>query len=129
MGKTVISTTLGPQAIGPYSQAVRAGGMVFVSGQVALDPDTGVLIKDRSISAQTRRALGNLQAILTAAGLSMQDVVKLTIYLDSMKNFREVNSVCGEFFASAPPARATVEVSALPLGAGIEVDCIAVARS
>ena len=126
--KKVISTPLGPQAIGPYSQAVRSGNLVFISGQIPLDPATGKLIEDLSIKAQTRRALLNVQGILSAAGLSTSDVVKATVYLDDMKNFRDMNEVYAEFFKSAPPARAAVEVAALPLGVGIEVDCIAVAE-
>ena len=126
--KKVISTPLGPQAIGPYSQAVRSGNLVFISGQIPLDPSTGRLIEDLSIKAQTRRALLNVQGILSAAGLSTSDVVKATVYLDDMKNFRDMNEVYAEFFKSAPPARAAVEVAALPLGVGIEVDCIAVAE-
>ena len=126
--KKVISTPLGPQAIGPYSQAVRSGKLVFISGQIPLDPSTGRLIEDLSIKAQTRRALLNVQGILSAAGLSTSDVVKATVYLDAMKNFRDMNEVYAEFFKSAPPARAAVEVAALPLGVGIEVDCIAVAE-
>ena len=126
MNKTVIATSMAPQAIGPYSQAVRAGNLVFVSGQIALDPATGKLIEDLSIAAQTRRALGNLQGVLSAVGLSTDAVVKVTLYLDDMDNFKEVNGVYAEFFSVSPPARAAVEVSALPLGVGIEVDCIAV---
>ena len=124
--KTVISTTAGPKAIGPYSQAVRAGNLVFVSGQIALDPATGKLIEDLSIAAQTRRVLQNLRGILSAAGLSVSHVVKVTVYLDDMKTFQEMNAVYAEFFPDTPPARAAVEVAALPLGVGIEVDCIAV---
>ena len=126
MQKTVISTPLGPPAIGPYSQAVRAGNLVFVSGQIPLDPSTGKLIEDRSITAQTRRSLQNLQGVLAAAGMSTSNVVKVTIYLDDIENFKEVNDLYAEFFQGAPPARAVVEVAALPLGVGIEVDCIAV---
>lgn len=126
MQKTVISTPLGPPAIGPYSQAVRAGNLVFVSGQIPLDPATGKLIEDRSITAQTRRSLQNLQGVLAAAGMSTSNVVKVTIYLDDIENFKEVNDLYAEFFQGAPPARAVVEVAALPLGVGIEVDCIAV---
>ncbi len=126
--KKVISTPLGPQAIGPYSQAVRSGNLVFISGQIRLDPATGKLIGDLSIKAQTRRALLNVQGILSAAGLSTGDVVKATVYLDDMKNFGDMNEVYAEFFKSAPPARAAVEVAALPLGVGVEVDCIAVAE-
>ena len=124
--KTVISTPLAPQAIGPYSQAIRAGNMVFVSGQIPIDPATGSLIESGSIAAQTRRALQNVQGVLSAAGLSTDDVVKVTLYLDDMANFSEVNAVYAEFFPTSPPARAAVEVAALPLGVAIEVDCIAV---
>ncbi len=124
--KEVIATKLGPQAIGPYSQAVRAGNLVFVSGQIALDPSTGKLIEDLSIAAQTRRVLQNVEGILSAAGLSTTHVVKVTVYLDDMGTFQEMNAVYGEFFPDTPPARAAVEVAALPLGVGIEVDCIAV---
>lgn len=124
--KQVISTSLGPQAIGPYSQAVRAGNLVFVSGQIPLDPNTGKLIADLSIAAQTRRVLQNVEGILTAAGLSASHVVKVTVYLNDMTTFQEMNAVYAEFFPETPPARAAVEVAALPLGVGIEVDCIAV---
>ena len=124
--KKVISTRLGPQAIGPYSQAVQAGNFVFVSGQIALDPATGKLIEDLSIAAQTRRVLQNVEGILCEAGLSTNHVVKVTVYLVDMEAFQEMNAVYGEFFPDTPPARATVEVAALPLGVSIEVDCIAV---
>ena len=125
MLKKVISTPLGPPAIGPYSQAIRAGNFVFVSGQIALDPDTGKLIDDMSVAAQTRRSLINLQGVLTGAGASLGDVVKVTIYLSDLGNFKEVNGIYGEFFQHAPPARATVQVAALPLGVAIEIECIA----
>ena len=124
--KKVISTPLGPQAIGPYSQAIRAGNLVFVSGQIALDPNTGKLIEDLSIEAQTRRVLQNMEGILSAAGLSASHVVKVTVYLSDMTTFQDMNAVYAEFFPETPPARAAVEVAALPLGVGIEVDCIAV---
>ena len=125
--RKVISTPLGPQAIGPYSQAVRAGNLVFVSGQIALDPDTGKLIEDLSIASQTRRVLLNVQGILNAAGLYVSHVVKVTVYLDDIKTFQEMNAVYAEFFSDTLPARAAVEVAALPLGVAIEIDCIAVA--
>jgi len=125
MRKRVISTPLGPGAIGPYSQAIRAGNFVFVSGQIPLDPSTGSLIKDRTVAAQTRRALENLQGLLTGAGASLRDVVKVTVYLTDMEHFKEVNGVYGEFFDTSPPARATVAVASLPLGVAIEIDCIA----
>lgn len=125
MQRKIISTCLGPSAIGPYSQAVRAGNLIFVSGQVPLDPATGGLTGDRSVATQTRQALKNLQGVLAGAGVSLGDVVKVTIYLIDMEDFKEVNRVYGEFFGNAPPARATVAVAALPLGASIEIDCIA----
>lgn len=125
MQKKVITTPLGPPAIGPYTQAMQAGNWVFVSGQIPLDPATGKLIDDKSIVAQTRRSLQNIQGILTAAGASLSDVVKVTIYLDDMGNFSEVNGVYSEFFQSSRPARATVQVAGLPMGVAIEIDCIA----
>jgi len=125
MQKTVISTPLGPPAIGPYSQGTRAGNLIFVSGQIALDPGTGALIDDMSVHAQSHKTLQNLQGVLSGAGASLGDVVKVTIYLDDMGNFKEVNAIYGEYFRHSPPARATVEVAALPLGVAIEIDCIA----
>jgi len=99
---------------------------VFVSGQVPLDPSTGTIIQDRSIQAQTRRALLNLQGILTASGASISDVVRTTVFLKDMNNFAEMNSVYAEFFHTRPPARSTVEVSRLPKDVEVEIDCIAV---
>ncbi len=125
MHKRVISTPLGPPAIGPYSQAIRAGNFVFVSGQIPLDPATGQLIGDMSVAAQTRQSLMNLQGVLTGAGASLSHVVKVTIYLSDMGNFKEVNGIYGEFFKHSPPARATVQVAGLPLGVAIEIECIA----
>jgi 2-iminobutanoate/2-iminopropanoate deaminase len=125
MQKKVITTPLGPPAIGPYTQAIQAGNWVFVSGQIPLDPATGKLIEDKSVVAQTRRSLQNIQGILTAAGASLNDVVKVTIYLDDMGDFSEVNGVYSEFFQSSRPARATVQVAGLPMGVAIEIDCIA----
>jgi len=126
MEKTVILTSLAPDAIGPYSQAIRAGNMLFVSGQIALDPSTGKIIEDTSVGAQTRRVLQNIQAIVTAAGASLENVVKTTVFLKDMNDFAEMNAAYGEFFLSAPPARATVEVSRLPRNVSVEIDCIAV---
>ena len=126
MNKRVISTPLGPSAIGPYSQAIRAGNLLFVSGQVALDPSTGKFIEDKSIQAQTRRVLENLLAIVSAAGGSADNIVKTTVFLKSMNDFAEMNSVYAEFFPSSTPARATVEAARLPRDASIEIDCIAV---
>ncbi len=125
MGKTVISTPLGPTAIGPYSQAIRIGNLLFVSGQIPVDPLTGALIEDKHIRAQTRRVLMNLQAIVTAAGFSMDDIVKTTVYLKSMDEFSEMNAEYAEFFRSSPPARATVEAARLPRDVSVEIDCVA----
>ena len=124
MEKTAIFTSLAPAAIGPYSQAIRIGDFVFVSGQIPLDPATGKVIEDKGIGGQTRRVLQNLQAILGAAGSSMDNIVKTTVFLKDMNDFAEMNSVYAEFFGSTPPARATVEVSRLPRDVSIEIDCI-----
>ena len=126
MDKTVIFTSLAPAAIGPYSQAIRAGNMLFVSGQVAIDPSIGKVIDDKTVAAQTRRVLENIQAIVTAAGASLESIVKTTVFLKDINDFAEMNAAYGEFFRSAPPARATVEVSRLPRDVSVEIDCIAV---
>ena len=125
MDKTVIFTSLAPAAIGPYSQAIRAGNMLFVSGQVAIDPSLGKVIDDKSIAAQTRRVLENIEAIVTAAGASLESVVKTTVFLKDMNDFAEMNAVYGEFFPANPPARSTVEVARLPKDARVEIDVIA----
>jgi len=125
MKKTVVRTPLSPSAIGPYSQAIVAGNMIFVSGQVPLDPTTGNLIEDKTIQAQTRQALLNLQGILAAAGVSMQNVVRTTVFLTDLKTFADMNAVYSEFFHTSPPARSTVEVSRLPKDVNVEIDCIA----
>ena|SRR5262245_33873388 len=126
MKKTVVRTPLGPSAIGPYSPAIKAGNLLFISGQVPIDPPTGNLIEDKSIQAQTRRALENLQAILMAGGASMENVVRTTVFMTDLKKFSEMNAVYAEFFHTSPPARSTVQVAALPKGVDIEIDCIAV---
>ena len=118
--KKVISTANAPQAIGPYSQAIEAGGFVFVSGQIPLIPATGELV-DGSVEVQTARVLENLKAILEAAGSSMEDVVKTT----NMDDFAKVNGIYGRYFEANPPARVCVEVSKLPKGALVEIDVIA----
>jgi 2-iminobutanoate/2-iminopropanoate deaminase len=125
MNKTVIATADAPSAIGPYSQAIRAGGLVFVSGQIAIDPATGKLIDDPGVKAQTKRVLENMLAILRAAGGSAENVVRTTVFLKSMNDFAEMNSVYAEFFQSAPPARSTVEAARLPRDVSVEIDCIA----
>ena len=126
MKKTTIRTPLGPAAIGPYSQAIRAANMIFVSGQIALDPATGKLIEALDIASQTRRVLLNMKGVLSAAGASLDHVVRTTVYLKSMDDFAEMNAAYAEFFQANPPARSTVEVSRLPRDAAVEIDCIAV---
>ena len=119
-----ISTSDAPAAIGPYSQAIHSGDLVFLSGQVPIDPKTGALV-DGDISTQTERVLDNLAAVLAAAGCGFSDVVKTTIYLTDLNDFLAVNQTYGKRFTAAPPARATVQVSALPKGARVEIDAIA----
>jgi 2-iminobutanoate/2-iminopropanoate deaminase len=125
MKKEVISTPLGPSAIGPYSQAIRAGNLLFVSGQIPIDPSTGKLIEDKDVGSQTRRVLQNLLAIVSAAGGSADSVVKTTVFLKDMNDFGEMNAVYAEFFESRAPARATVEASRLPRDVAVEIECIA----
>ena len=125
MQRTAIQTSTAPEAIGPYSQAIRVGAMVFTSGQIPLDPATGKLVEG-DIAAQARRVLDNLEAVLEASGASFADVVKTTIYLIDMNDFGAVNAVYGERFEGAPPARSTVAVARLPKDARIEIDMIAV---
>jgi 2-iminobutanoate/2-iminopropanoate deaminase len=116
-----------PGAVGPYSQAVRAGGLVFCSGQIPLDPETGELV-GAGTAEQTERVLRNLAAVLEAAGLGLDDVVRTTVYLADLDDFAAVNEVYATFFAEAPPARACVEVARLPRGARVEIDAIAAER-
>ena len=122
--KKVISTAAAPQAIGPYSQAIEAGGFVFVSGQIPLIPATGELVEG-SVEVQTARVLENLKAILEAAGSSLESVVKTTVYITNMDDFAKVNGIYGQYFQENPPARVCVEVSKLPKGALVEIDVIA----
>lgn len=124
MGKKIIKTSDAPQAIGPYSQAIEAGGFVFVSGQIPLDPKTGA-VAAVDIKAQAALVLENAKAILNAAGCPLSAVVKTTIYLKNMADFASVNEVYGGYFPSDPPARATVEVSRLPKDVALEMDFIA----
>ncbi len=122
--RQAVSTPSAPRAIGPYSQAIRAGSLLFVSGQVAIDPATGNLV-DGDIAAQTLRVLQNLGEILRAAGASFDHVVRTTVFLADMNDFAAMNDVYAAHFASPAPARATVEVSRLPKDARIEIDVIA----
>ena len=125
MKKESVLSDQAPAPVGPYSQAVRAGGFLFLSGQVALDPATGQLVEG-DVVAHTRQIMANLKGVLAAAGLSLADVVKTTIFLTDMGDFGAVNGVYGEYFSSDPPARSCVQVAALPLGVPIEIEMIAV---
>ena len=125
MERDIVATDRAPAAVGPYSQAVRVGDLVFTAGQIPLDPDTSQLVAG-DIQAQTRQALQNVQAVLEAAGASLANVVKVTVFLTDMGAFKAMNTIYGEFFSDAPPARSAVQVSALPLGAQIEIEAIAV---
>jgi len=124
--REAIATADAPKAIGPYSQAIRANGLLFTAGQVAIDPSTQQLI-DGNISVQTERVLKNLSAILKAAGCGLNDVLRCTVFLKDMNDFTAMNGVYGKYFDSAPPARSTVEVSRLPKDALVEIDVIALA--
>ncbi len=126
MGIEKVETSGAPAAIGPYSQGVRAGGFLFFSGQIPLDPATGGLVSG-GIEAQTLRVLDNIEAVLKAAGLDFGAIVKTTIYLTDLADFAAVNRLYAERFTSVPPARATVQVAALPRGAAIEIEGIALA--
>lgn len=122
--RDIIATREGPQAIGPYSQAIRANGFVFVSGQVAIDPATQQFVAG-DIAAQTDRVMKNLAGILKAAGSNLQKVVRATVFLKNISDFAAMNEVYGKHFSSAPPARSTVEVARLPKDALVEIDVIA----
>ena len=126
MNKEIITTDKAPAAVGPYSQAVVAQGLVFCSGQVPLDPATGKLVEG-DIRAQTTQVCKNLSAVLAAKGLSLGDVVKTTVFLADIKDFPEVNAVYKEHFTTPCPARSCVQVAALPLGAQVEIEAIAMA--
>lgn len=125
--RTAIETDGAPGAIGPYSQAVRDGRMLFVSGQVALDPTTGELIAG-DVAAQTERVMRSAGAILAAAGADFPDVVRTTVYLVDLADFGAMNEVYARYFAAPEPARSTVQVAGLPKGAGVEIDMIAALR-
>ena len=122
--KQPVSTDNAPKAIGPYSQAIRAGQLLFVSGQIPLDPATGQIVAG-DVAAQTRRVLDNVGAVLSAAGRSFHDVVRTTIFLADMNDFAAVNDVYGQYFSPPYPARATVQVARLPKDARVEIDVIA----
>jgi 2-iminobutanoate/2-iminopropanoate deaminase len=122
-----IETKEAPAAIGPYSQGVRAGDFIFFSGQIPLDPSTGEVVIAGGIAAQTEQVMANMEAVLKGAGLTFGAVVKTTIYLTDLKDFSTVNEIYGKYFEGIAPARATVQVAALPKGAGIEIEWVAYA--
>ena len=122
--KKVISTTKAPAAIGPYSQAIQVGNLVYTSGQIPIDPATGNFVEG-GIKEQTRQSLTNVKAILEEAGLSMADVVKTTVFMADMNDFADINSVYAEFFAEPYPARSAVAVKTLPKGALVEIEVVA----
>jgi 2-iminobutanoate/2-iminopropanoate deaminase len=124
MEKTIVQTSNAPAAVGPYSQAVKTESLVFASGQIGLVPETGQMVEG-GVEVQARRCLENLQAVLEAAGSSMQNVVKATVFLVDMSDFVAVNEIYGKFFRTNPPARACVQVAALPKGALVEVEAVA----
>jgi len=124
--KDVVYTPRGPKPIGPYSQAIRANGFLFVSGQVGFNPETGEFVGN-DVRSQTERVLENLKAILEAAGVTLNHVVKTTVFLKDMNDFPAMNEVYAKYFASAPPARSTVQAAKLPKDALVEIDVIAVA--
>lgn len=121
--KTIIRTQQAPAPIGPYSQAVRAGSLLFVSGQLGFDPSSGAFVSDR-VEDQTKQALTNMKAIVEEAGAQMSDVIKTVIFLKDMNDFPKVNEMYGTFFAVEPPARSTIEVARLPKDARVEIECI-----
>lgn len=125
MKKSVIQTEKAPKAIGPYSQAIRAGNFLFLSGQIPLDPKTGELVKG-DIQRQTQQVLENIKGVLESQKLGTEDVVKVTIFLKNIEDFSQVNEVYGTYFPSSPPARSTVGVATLPRDADIEIEAIAV---
>ncbi len=124
--KDVVFTPRGPKPIGPYSQAIRANGFLFISGQVGFDPQTGEFVGN-DVRSQTERVLENLKAILEAAGVTLNHVVKTTVFLKDMNDFPAMNEVYAKYFSAAPPARSTVQAARLPKDALVEIDVIAVA--
>lgn len=125
MQRTIVSTKNAPAAVGPYSQAVRCAELVHTAGQLGMDPQTGKLVEG-GVQAQTRQALTNIQAVLTAAGTSLQNVVKTTVFLQDMNDFGAMNEVYAQFFTDQPPARSAVQAAALPLGGLVEIEAVAI---
>ena len=125
MSREIIATDRAPGAVGPYSQAVRTDRLVFTAGQIPLDPTTGALVEGE-IEEQTRQVLANVRAVLEAAGSDLDHVVKMTVFMTDLGMFKRMNAIYAEHFPSAPPARSAVQVAALPLGAAIEMEAVAV---
>ncbi len=125
--KKIISTKEAPAAVGPYSQAVRVGSTIYCAGQIPLDPKSGQMVPG-DIGAQTRRVLENIAAVLRAESLGFENIVKTTIFLTNLSDFQTVNEIYGSYFKKEPPARSTVQVPALPKGANVEIEVIAVAN-
>jgi 2-iminobutanoate/2-iminopropanoate deaminase len=126
MSREVIRTEKAPRAIGPYEQAIKFNGLLFTSGQIAIDPATGKLLEGE-VSVQTRRVLENLKAVLEAGGSSLDRVIKATVYLTDLSTFSKMNEVYAEYLGHVKPARSTVGVATLPLGASVEIDLVAIA--
>lgn len=124
MKKKIVNTADAPAAVGPYSQAVRVGKLVYTAGQIPLDPATGKVVEG-DVSAQTERVLQNLKAVVEAAGSSLSQVIKTTVFLQDMNDFAAMNKVYSQFFTENPPARSAVEVAALPLGVQVEIEAVA----
>ncbi|MBI5292354.1 MAG: RidA family protein [Chloroflexi bacterium] len=127
LNRTVIHSDSAPKAIGPYSQAIRVGDLVFAAGQTPIDPATGNLVEG-DIETQTRRVLLNIKVVLEAAGSGLDKVVKTTVFMTNLGDFARMNAVYGEYFPANPPARSTVQVAALPQAAQVEIECVAVAQ-
>ncbi len=128
MNRETVHTDHAPAAVGPYSQAIKTDALVFTAGQIALDPATGKLVEG-GIAAQTRQVLANLQAVLEAAGAGLDTVVKTTVFMTDMGEFAVMNGVYAEFFSAAPPARSAVQAGALPLGACVEIEAVALLKA
>lgn len=125
MEKNIISTKKAPAAIGPYSQGIMAGNMIFTSGQLPMDPETGELVT-KDIKSEARQSLTNLKAVLEEAGATLEDVVKVTVFIKDMNQFGDINEVYGEFFSNHKPARSCVEVARLPKDANVEIEAVAI---
>ena len=125
MGKKIVATDAAPKAIGPYSQAVDLGDLVFLSGQIPLDPASGQFVGAGDVVAQTERVIKNMQGVLQAAGMSLSNVVRTTVFMIDLAEFPRMNEVYAKYFPQDPPARSTVQVAALPRGARVEIDAIA----